>query len=214
MLSLPRTWVRSLVGELGSHKLWDEAPSLPHGGVGRQEKGVGDSRQRKIGGEDQVKIEAEAGVMWTSANKRLASLGVRKGRKEVPEGSRALPRSWSQTSGSLDSERANFYYSKPSTLCWYTTVTPGNEKKKCVYRVVVVNTDVWESRVESKSHLLALKSSVTLGELSDICEAHWKMRTRGPASRGCGDCSPWTCSEHQLWLWVGESSCCGPPLIS
>ena len=49
-------------------------------------------RQRKIGGEDQVKIQAEAGVMWTSANKRLASLGVRKGRKEVPEGSRALLR--------------------------------------------------------------------------------------------------------------------------
>ena len=27
------------------------------------------------------------------------------------------------------------------------------KKKKCVYRVVVVNTDAWESRVESKSHL-------------------------------------------------------------
>ena len=58
-----------------------------------QEKGVGDSRQRNIGGEDEVKIEAEAGVMWTSANKRLASPGVGKGRKEVPGGSRALPRS-------------------------------------------------------------------------------------------------------------------------
>ena len=40
-----------------------------------------------------MKIEAEAGVMWTSANKRLASPGVGKGRKEVPGGNRALPRS-------------------------------------------------------------------------------------------------------------------------
>ena len=38
-------------------------------GKKKQEKGVGDSRQRNIVGEDQVKIEAEAGVTWTSANK-------------------------------------------------------------------------------------------------------------------------------------------------
>ena len=53
----------------------------------KQEKGVGDSRQRNTGGKDKVKIEAEAGVMWTLANKRLASPGVGKGRKEVPGGS-------------------------------------------------------------------------------------------------------------------------------
>ena len=32
-----------------------------------------------------MKIEAEAGVMWTLANKRLASPGVGKGRKEMEE---------------------------------------------------------------------------------------------------------------------------------
>lgn len=65
--------------------------SLENKQTKKQEEGVGDSRQRNIVGEDQMKIEAEAGVTWTSANKRLASPGVGKGRKEVPEGAEPCP---------------------------------------------------------------------------------------------------------------------------